>query len=205
MKTWQVTAWCWLMAGCAGQPLPDPDVALKEYQQAVARRDAAAVHAMLDADARAALSVQDVKRLLEGTGPQLDERAKALSATSARVDTTAEVTYSDGEVSVLNLEDGRFRVTGAGGLPGWGATPAQALGELRRALQRRSYSAMSAVLSSDSRRDLEQELKGLIDGLSRPEALDIDVDGDRAVVTTPSGHVVQLRREDGVWKVRDFD
>jgi hypothetical protein len=81
----------------------------------------------------------------------------------------------------------------------------QALRELRAALSRRSYRALSHVLSSDARGDVERQVEDLTAGLERPETLDIVIVGDRATVTTPGGHRVDLVNEAGVWKVRDFE
>jgi hypothetical protein len=62
-----------------------------------------------------------------------------------------------------------------------------------------------ALMSGDSRGALESDLGALVSGLSHPETLDIQVNGDAAEVQLPSGHRVVLKREAGVWRVLDFD
>jgi hypothetical protein len=81
----------------------------------------------------------------------------------------------------------------------------QALHELRAALARRSYRALRQVLSSEARGDVERQAADLAAGLEHPETLDVVIVGDRATVTTPGGHRVELVNEAGVWKVRDFE
>jgi hypothetical protein len=41
--------------------------------------------------------------------------------------------------------------------------------------------------------------------LERPDALPIQVNGNRATLQTTTGHRVELELHDGVWKVRDFE
>jgi predicted nucleotidyltransferase len=105
----------------------------------------------------------------------------------------------------LSLEQGQFRVSSAAAFPSGANTPVQALHELRAALARRSYRALAHVLSSEARGDVERQASDLATGLEHPETLDIVVAGDRATVTTPGGHRVELVNESGVWKVRDFE
>lgn len=163
------------------------------------------MYALLDAQARASLSKQDVQRLLKESQAQLLRRVRSFGKPTAKISTTARVRTADGEVSTLVLEQDEFRVTAAGALPAAGITPAEALSELRRALARRSYPALVQVLSADSRSALEEQLSGLVVGLEQPESLHIVIDGETARVTTPGGHWVELSREDGVWRVRDFE
>jgi hypothetical protein len=179
-------------------------VALADMRSAVERQDVDAIYAMLDADARAALTKADVKALLGQSKREIDQRLTALTKPGAQVVQHAHVRYSDGEQSTLTFERGRYRVTSAGAFPSTARSPAEALGDLRRALARHSYTALMLVLSSDSRAALQLQIGGLVEALEQPEALEIQVDGDTATASAPGGHRVELRREDGVWKVRDF-
>ena len=84
-------------------------------------------------------------------------------------------------------------------------TPGQALAELRAALARRSYPALMRVMTASSRGTMETNMRALVGGLEEPETLDIRVEGDHAEVELPDGHTVRLRREEGLWKIDDFD
>src|SRR5690606_15063917 len=105
----------------------------------------------------------------------------------------------------LELRDGRFWVTAAGALPGGSRTPEQALEQLRRVLARRSYAGLMRVLTPSTRAAIEQDLRSLVEGLERPDTLEVEVSGDAATVEVPGGHSVKLKREGGVWRVEDFD
>ena len=106
---------------------------------------------------------------------------------------------------MLDVEEGGFRVSSADGLPAAARSPAAALEQLRRALARRSYAELMRVLSPATRSAIESDLRSLVDGLSHPEGLDVQVSGDVASVQIQGGHFVKLRRDGGIWRVEDFD
>lgn len=190
---------------CGGGQVPDPKDARDRYAEAVQRKDADALYELLDEQSQRALGRAGVEKLLSESGPELQRRAKALVGSDSEVDATAHVRFADGEVAALRLEDGQFRVSSAVAFPSAAATPTQALRELRAALSRQSYRALLQVLSSDTRSAVEGQVVELMQALEHPETLDIVVTGDRATVTTPGGHRVELLNEAGVWKIRDFE
>lgn len=198
---------CWTLAicGCAGAAVPDPRTAGSEYEAAVKKQDATALYELLDEEAKRALDERRVAQLLKESQKELLARAEALAGPDATVTAQAELRFSDGEVVVLQLEDGRFRLSSAAAFPSGANTPVQALHELRVALSRRSYQGLLQVLSSDTRASVEDQAADLVGALEQPETLDIVVNGDRATVTTPGGHRIDLLNEDGIWKVRDFE
>lgn len=191
--------------GCARQTLPDPELAAAEYAARIERGDADAVYAMLTSDAQRAHGKSGVRRLVKESASELGRTARAVAAEGNKVEVRATLRYVDGEQASLEIEDGQFRVSSAGALPLGARTPAQALGELRQALARRSYGGVLRVLSSESRSALENDMKSLVEGLEQPETLDVKISGDRAEVQVPGGHSVKLKREAGFWRVEDFD
>ena len=194
-----------LLSACAGQPLPDPKVTAHAYASAAKRGDADAIYALLTPEGKRALGRKGTRQLVRESHSELGRTAKAIDGQGARVEANAEARFSDGESATLVLEDGRFRVDAASLLPARPRTPSQALSGLRRALARRSYPALMALMSQDSRGALESDLGALVDGLEHPETLDVQVNGDAAEVQLPTGHRVLLKREAGIWRVLDFD
>ncbi|HEX2732394.1 MAG TPA: hypothetical protein VHM70_12340 [Polyangiaceae bacterium] len=190
---------------CANSALPDPRLAVRQYEAALERNDAHAVHAFLSADARAQVSERDVRRWLDESRPALQARAKGLSLGSSRVSTRAQVRYADGEVAELALESEGYKIDSAALLPAGARTPAAALAELRRALSERSYSGLAQVLTAESRAAFDAQMRSLITSLEQPNALPVEIDGNHATLITTSGHRVELELQDGVWKVRDFE
>jgi hypothetical protein len=194
-----------LFTACASQRVPDPKVTARAYASAAQRGDADAIYAMLTPDGQRALGRAGTRQLVRESKAELARTARVVGAANARVEASAEARFNDGESTTLVLEDGSFLIDAATLLPARPRTPSQALSGLRRALARRSYPALMALMSSDSRGALESDLGSLVSGLEHPETLDIQVNGDSAEVQLPTGHRVLLKREAGVWRVLDFD
>lgn len=194
-----------LFASACSAALPDPVVALDAYADAAARGDARAIYAMLSDQGRRSLSPEEVERLVADERAELIDQAAALRGKNVGVRAHARVRYADGEVATLELEHGEFRIAAADALPAAARTPVEALAALRRVLARRSYAGLMRVLSPATRTAIESDLRQLVDGLERPEGLEVQVAGDVATVQIPGGHEVRLRREAGLWRVDDFD
>jgi len=190
---------------CTRSALPDPRAATAEYARAVARNDARAVYGMLTDEAKLAYGTRGTERLLADARQEILNQTSAVASERAKVRAVAEVPYVDGERAVLEVENGRYRISATAGLPFGARTPAAALSELRSALAERSYAALVRILSADTRGALEGDMRALVEGLERPDTLDVKVHGESAEVSVPGGHRVLLKREDGVWRVHDFD
>jgi hypothetical protein len=194
-----------LALGCASQQVPDPKVTARAYASAAERGDADAIYALLTPDGRRALGRSGTRQLVQESRRELGRTAKAIQSDDARVEASAEARFNDGESATLVLENGRFLVDAASLLPARPRTPSQALSGLRRALARRSYPALMALMAGDSQSAVESDISGLVSGLEHPETLDIQVNGDSAEVQLPTGHRIVLKREAGIWRVLDFD
>jgi hypothetical protein len=192
-------------AACAAARVPDPHDTIRSYVEAAGRGDGNALYEMLTTESRRARSRDDIRGVVAGERDELAEQGRALGQPDVRVEATARVRYADGEEAALDLRDGRYGVTSTGALPGGGRTPEEALDQLRRVLARRSYAGLMRVLSPATRASVEADLRALVEGLSEPETLPVQLTGDAAVVPVPGGHQVKLKREGGVWRVEDFD
>jgi hypothetical protein len=193
------------MAACGRAAVPDPRETVRAYEAAAAKGDARAIHGLLSERSRKSLAVTDVERILADERTELAAQAKAMQDPNAVVRASARVRYADGEDATLDVEEGVFHVSSADALPAGARTPSEALEQLRRVLARRSYSGLMRVLSPATRSAIESDLRSLVDGLSHPDGLDVQVSGDVASVQIQGGHFVRLRRDGGVWKVEDFD
>ncbi len=185
--------------------MPKPEAVLDAYADALARGDVEAVWALMSDESKRAMSKDELKKIISDQKVELSEQSASLAAAERVVKTRARIRYDDGEVVTLDLEEDGFRVAAADALPAAAKTPAQALGQLRRVLARRSYVGMLRVLSPEARAEVEQGLRSLVEGLNEPDALQITLEGDTAKVSVPGGHEVKLRREDGVWRIDDFN
>jgi hypothetical protein len=193
------------VAGCAAASVPDPRSAVRAYGDAAARGDAAALYGLLTASSRASLDLDEVKTIVMNERSELAEQAKDLEQGEVRVEASARLRFADGEEASLDFRDGRYGVTSAGALPGGGRSPRETLEQLRRVLARRSYAGLMRVLSTATRSSIEGDVRGLVEGLSEPDALLVRITGDEARVPIPGGHTVTLKREGGIWRVQNFD
>lgn len=192
------------LAGCRAS-VPDPREAVRAYADAARRGDADSLYGMLDDQGRRALSLTEVRRRVADERAELADVGRTLLGSGVAVKARATVRWADGETAAVELVPDGFRIAAADALPSGAKTPAEALGALRRVLARRSYAGLIRLLSPATRSALEGDLRALVDGLERPEGLEVHVAGDGATVQVPGGHEVKLRREAGVWRVEDFD
>ncbi len=198
------TALC-ALDGCASSSVPDPHAAAAAYALAASKADGPAIYSMLSTSSRQAHSQGDVQRMVGDERAELADQSHELARSDVRIEATARLRFADGEEAALELRDGRYWITAAGALPGGARTPEEALDQLRRVLARRSYAGLMRVLSPATRTSIENDLRGLVEGLDTPDTLPVQITGESAVVNVPGGHVVKLRREGGVWRVDDFD
>jgi hypothetical protein len=70
-------------------------------------------------------------------------------------------------------------------------------------LQRKSLAGLLALLETNKRRELEGQLEALVVTLSELDAAVVEVRGDRAEMSFPSGIRLILRRQSGAWRIED--
>jgi hypothetical protein len=194
-----------LAAGCAALSMPDPTVVAAQYAAAARSGDSERIYALLSREAQRDFGPQGTRDLVQQSKAELARQGGALLAPGTQVAAFAEIRFADGESALFDLEAGKFRLSSLGTVPSRARSPADALGDFRRALARRSYPALLSVLSPETRSALEGDLKSLVLGLENPETLDVKISGDNAVVDVPGGHQVKLRRQAGIWQILDFD
>lgn len=190
-------------ASCTGASLPEPETAATALARAVERRDAPAVHALLDEQSRSKVTVAEVQALLDQNAAEVGKRLAVHARSEATVH--ADAVLPGGEQVTLREAGGEFYVADTSGLAGVAVTPREALIGLRRALEQPNYGLLLQLLSSDVREAVESQRRALVQALSDVEVVQIIVEGDHAIVNTADGHRVELELESGVWRVRDFE
>lgn len=201
---WLATA----LAGCGGGPAtPAPEAAVRAYVAAVRAGDAAAVHRLLDPETRETVAVDDVAAALDDYRAELADQADALERRVDGGGAPARARWSGPPGAwVLRTErgpEGRIGWRFEGGVfdaPTL-ATPVEAVRALRSALARESLPGLLDVLSRGAAADARAEIGALVDETGDPDALDVTLEGDRAVVRTPTGRLIRLLREAGEWRV----
>jgi len=192
-------------AACTPSSIPDPTSAARGFARACERGDARAVRALLSEDQQRTLDARTIAaRLAEGGAP-LKARCRALASTPLTVAGSATMQYATGETATVVYEQNAPRIAAAGALPGGGATPEAALASFRSSIVRWLAGSTLGPFTASTTQRTTDRLRALAQGLARPEALLVDVAGDRAKVDVEAGHFVSLRREAGLWRVETFE
>lgn len=184
-----------LGTGC-GAAVPTARVASDALLEALATGDAAVLAALTGR------SEPETSALLERARTELAETA-ALSR-ARPLETRGRAYLESGSVVVVEHEEGGWRVaSGVLGVPSL-QSPTDAIRALSVMLQRLEATGIESVLSRDTRLSFHEELERWRRGTADPDAILIEIDGDVAIATTPSGGTIELRREAGEWRVVDL-
>ncbi len=194
-----------LLTGCGGAEAlaPAHDTA-RAYADAVARGDAEAVYALLDAETRAGLTLDQLRAQMADAPEELREQATAVTAAlpdPQLVDTRASVPLRSGQSVVLVVEGERWRLVGTLLDSVSLATPEDAVMAFRSALERRSLSSISRILARAPRAEIDAQIERFLLDTEDEPALDVDIQGNEATVRTASGRVIRMVREAGEWHV----
>ncbi|HEX3852148.1 MAG TPA: hypothetical protein VHW01_14350, partial [Polyangiaceae bacterium] len=157
-----------LAGGCAEARMPDPKLCAERYAEAARSGDSERIYALLSREAQRDFGRQGTRELVQQAKAELGRQGTALLAPGTQVQASAEIRFDDGESALFDLQDGAFRLSSLGTVPSRARSPAEALGDFRRALARRSYPALLGVLSRETRAALEGDLKSLVEGLENP-------------------------------------
>jgi hypothetical protein len=193
-----------LALGC-GSSIPDPAPVVARFAEASRKGDHQAIYQLMSRQAQRSLGAARVKQLVAEQRKELASNANYLTAKSARTAVLVEARFVDGETAQLTLEQGALQIDSAAALPSHASTPQQALVELRAVLQRRSYPGLLSVLTRNSAAGFEAQLDSLVQALGDAPFVHVEINDNRAIVTLPQGHQVELWKEDGLWKVHDFE
>jgi hypothetical protein len=185
-----------LSVGCGAAPMPDPAFAMADLASALQAGDVDAVARLTGRPHDAVASAMASNRS--------ELRALGETLSHAPVETAARVVLEDGGVVLLAFEGESWRVDrGVLGRPSL-ARPTDAVLALHDALVRSRLASVTALMARSPRAELESELARWIDGTADPDALAVSVQGESAIVRTPTGEQIELVRESGEWRVVDL-
>jgi hypothetical protein len=198
-------AWCALplFSSCASAPprVPRPAPVVESFAAAIRTDKPRAAYALLDGPLREEIPYErflsrwrENRVELKGLAGRLD---KAPAGPAAR----ARVRLQSGETVVLALDGEGWRIEG-GVLDALSLqTPLDTVLALRRALRRRDLPLLLRVLSRKHRAAWQAAFEEAIEATSDPLDLEVEINGDRAVVHTTGGGSITLAREAGRWRV----
>ncbi len=191
--------------GCAARaPAPNPSSVLAAWSSAIAHDDARAAWRLLSRDQRARMPEDEFLVRWRNTVEERQSQAARFKAASNFTE-HAKITAGDGSTAALALEAGQWRPTAARATEPGASTPEEALGRFLHALEQRNFDALLGLLSDPLRGLVERELSERVQHLKQALGQPVAVDGDVARVHYEPRFHVDLKRENGVWRVADFN
>jgi len=196
-----------LVGGAHAPSVARPESGLAAYAKAIERDDPRAAYALLAADVKQRTSEADFtarwRAAVEERKAQQADLAAAVAA--GHVTERARVVRPDGRAGVVVLESSGWRVTNPRSSEPGPQTPEEAVRRFARALELRSVDALLALLSDPLRSLVEHELDERLTRLKKALGQPVTVDGDHARLFYDPRFHVDLKRENGTWRVADFN
>lgn len=198
-----------LSMGCgrSGAPANHPRSALRAYVAAVEANRPKAAYGFLSAKVHKRLSFRAFSRRWRKNYREIRAQARAMRAALTKrkaYQVQARVRRGKRRV-VLELEKGQWRI--AGGVDSGFApqTPQEAILALVRAVESRNFAAFLKLLSAPRRRALLRQIGLRIEKLKANLDREVQVNGDIARLQYDPKYWIQLVRENGAWRVDDFE
>lgn len=212
-------------SGCASSVQQGPSSTLQAYARAIRERKVEQAYAMLSTEARRSISLEAFRRMVLENPADAEEMARALARPASDPIVTATVTTAQGDELVLVYEHGAWKLD-TESVDFYGqATPRQAIRSFLRAFERKRYDLLmrfvpDAKKAADERfpaldearlreswegpqrEEMERITQGIKAALAQST---VEEANDRATMSYGVGGTVQLIREQGVWKIEDFD
>jgi PAS domain-containing protein len=194
--------------GCARAPLPEPTTAVRRYLDALDRDDPHAAWMELSSAARARLPEREFTDRWRASADERRSQAAQLKASLAApaVRQWAAVVFVDGGRVPIARDGGEWRLATTALSELHAATPQEALALLARALESRRYDLLFAVLSESTRAAVEAELRERTERLKAAlEHPNLEINGDTARLQYDPRFHVELRRQEGEWRVLNMN
>lgn len=194
------------LVACARAPLPvvpDPAARVHALAAAIEADDPAAALDLLDPSTRSAEADARFRALWQDNRAELHELAQQLRGRRVRVRAGARVALASGEEVSVTLEQGRWRIAGGVLDAQARATPLDAVSALRRALLRQDLGALLRVLSRERRAAFAASFDRGVQQTADPLDLEVEQQGDVAIVRTSGGGEIRLRRQGERWYVEE--
>ncbi len=191
--------------GCKSRPPECPRQTLQRYLEAVRQNNPKAAYELLGKETRERVTLEEFQRRWGSAGGELKEQANNIERSlkkSAKI--TARFSSAKGKTR-LAYDSAGWRITGGIELGGGGATPRETVLALVKAAERRDYLAIKRLVSKAVAHAFEQEIEKRIDKIKKAlKKTRIKIFDKRASLRY-RGYKLEIVKEDGQWRVADFD
>lgn len=212
------TAFALAVSGCGPRAGENPRSALDAYADALEEDRLTDAYALLSAETRAEISFDQFQELVRDNPKEVEALVAAARAEKHPPVVTAEFVTDAGEVLTLIYERGAWRIDESAVNLYDQSEPRVALASFVKAYDNDRYDLLllfvpekdsegltEDVLKSAWEGEQKLEMEQIVEGLrAHLTTGQLEVLGERATMSYGAGGVVELLREDGVWKIEDF-
>jgi hypothetical protein len=186
--------------------VPSPDTAAAAYLKAAESGDEKSLRSMMTRRAQAAVSDEELARLLTRDHREFVARRKTF-APGQWAEREAKATFylQEGQTMSLQLEDHQFRIEETPGILSRPRTPIAAATQLRRALAARDYHQIMGLLDAEAQASFREVFERLERTLGQIDTAVVEVGEDRASIEFEDGRVMRLRRDEKTWRVVEIE
>lgn len=207
-----------LVSACAPKSAANPRSALRAYTEALEEDRLEDAYALLSPESRAELSYEEFEDLVRDHPEEVKALVQAARSEKSPPLVTAEFITDSGETLTLTYENGAWRIDESAVLLYDQSEPRKALASFVKAYDKKRYDLLLLFVPKGDQEGLTEEvlrkswegeqkleMEQIVEGLRSHLATgQLEVLGDRATMSYGAGGVVELLREDGVWKIEDF-
>jgi hypothetical protein len=197
---------CLLAVGCARGAGPAPTTAVRAWLAAQGRDDPAAGYQLLAGGVRRTLPPAEFAARWRSLAEERKAQTAALSPLATRPPAErASAHFLDGREADLVREPGGWRLTGPRIASAGAASPEDAVRLFAEALEHHDLDGLLELLADPLRSQVERELADRLSRVKTSLHKEIQVDGDRARIRLDERYYLELSRENGRWRVSDFN
>jgi hypothetical protein len=194
-----------LAAGCHAPSAPEPSSTLRALATVLAAEDSRPAYRMLSRKVRAETPAAEFADHWRQSAIERHQAAAALAELSRPAAQTATLLLATGRSALLTREPEGWRVqTPRLEEPG-ATTPEEALQRFVQALQERSFDSVVGLLAEPLRGVVERELATRLAGLRAASSRGIQVHGGVAKIQYDSKYFIEIKNENGKWRIADFN
>lgn len=183
-----------------------PRQTVERYIAAVRANRPEVAYGLLDEKLRRRVSKNDFITRWRAARKELGDQATQLRKGLDRpLSVTARVDYPGGASSRLVWSDGSWSIKDGVTVKVQTATPEDAVRAFIAAVEQRDYHLVMQLVSRSMRESIEHEITDRLSRLKKGLKQKIEVTGNKARLQYDRRYKIELVKENGQWKILDFD
>jgi hypothetical protein len=185
-----------------------PRTALDRYVRAIRANNPRAAYELLSKKVKSRISFQAFARKWRKSYPELKLQADAIAnkrAEEKAYEIRARLDVGSQRKVTLAYQKDRWKILGGVGSGFASNSPREAVLALVHALENRNFTAFLKLLSKPKREKFLRELNLRLDKLKANLDREFEITGNRARLQYDPQYWIMLVKEDGVWRIVEFN